>query len=88
MGAALLVWIVLGFIAGFVGNKLLNRRGESATLEIAIGIVGAIVGGLIFHRYEAPGATSLNVWNLIVPAGGAVILLTTWNVIRGSVSRA
>ena len=40
-----LAWIVLGLLAGFIGSKLVNRRGEGILLDILLGVVGALVGG-------------------------------------------
>ena len=52
-----LAWIILGVIAGFVGSKLVNRRGEGLVLDLLLGIVGAIVGGPI----APPSSASLSV---------------------------
>ena len=41
-----LSWIILGLIAGFIGSKIVNKRGEGLFLDIILGIVGAIVRGL------------------------------------------
>lgn len=46
-----LAWIVLGLIAGFIGSKLVNRRGEGILLDILLGVVGAFAGGWLFHDY-------------------------------------
>jgi uncharacterized membrane protein YeaQ/YmgE (transglycosylase-associated protein family) len=40
--------IVLGLIAGFIGSKVVNHRGEGINLDIILGIVGAVVGGWLF----------------------------------------
>ncbi len=40
-------WIILGLIAGFIGSKIVNKSGQGLFLDIALGIVGAIVGGVI-----------------------------------------
>ena len=42
---SILAWIILGVIAGFVGSKIVNRTGEGLIRDLALGIVGAIVGG-------------------------------------------
>jgi len=34
-------WIILGLVAGFIGSKLVNNRGEGIVLDILLGIVGA-----------------------------------------------
>jgi uncharacterized membrane protein YeaQ/YmgE (transglycosylase-associated protein family) len=47
----ILSWIVLGLIAGFIGGKIVNRQGQGFWLDIALGIVGAIVGGYLFSFF-------------------------------------
>ena len=37
-------WIILGLIAGFIGSKIVDRQGQGFWLDIALGIVGALVG--------------------------------------------
>jgi uncharacterized membrane protein YeaQ/YmgE (transglycosylase-associated protein family) len=41
---SIISWIVLGLIAGFIGSKLVNKTGEGFVLDIALGIVGAVMG--------------------------------------------
>jgi uncharacterized membrane protein YeaQ/YmgE (transglycosylase-associated protein family) len=41
---SIVAWVVLGLIAGFIGSKLVNKTGEGILLDIALGIVGAVVG--------------------------------------------
>ena len=43
---SIFAWIILGLISGFVASKIVDRSGEGFILDIALGIVGAIVGGL------------------------------------------
>ncbi len=40
-----LAWIVLGLLAGFIGSKIVNRRGEGIVLDVLLGVVGAVIGG-------------------------------------------
>jgi uncharacterized membrane protein YeaQ/YmgE (transglycosylase-associated protein family) len=88
MGAAIPVWIVLGAIAGLIVNKLANKRGEAASLEIVLGIVGAVIGGWLFSRFAAAAATGFNVRSILFAAVGAAVALIGWYTIRGSTSRA
>ena len=53
-------WIILGLIAGFIGGKIVNSEGQGFWLNIALGIVGAIVGGFLFDFFGASGVTGLN----------------------------
>jgi uncharacterized membrane protein YeaQ/YmgE (transglycosylase-associated protein family) len=75
-------WIVLGLIAGFIGSKLVNKRGEGLILDIVLGIVGAIVGGWLFNTLGASGVTGLNLYSLLVAVVGAVVVLVVYHAIR------
>jgi len=44
-------------------------------LNIAAGIVGAVVGGLIFNYLGSRGITGFNWWSLLVAFVGALIVL-------------
>jgi uncharacterized membrane protein YeaQ/YmgE (transglycosylase-associated protein family) len=46
-------WIILGLIAGFIGSKIVDRQGQGFWLDIALGIVGALVGGFLFDFFGA-----------------------------------
>jgi uncharacterized membrane protein YeaQ/YmgE (transglycosylase-associated protein family) len=80
---SIIAWIVLGLLAGFIGSKLVNKTGEGIVLDILLGIVGAIVGGFLFHLVGATGVTGLNLWSLLVSVIGAVVVLVCFHAIRG-----
>ena len=75
-------WIVLGLLAGFIGSKLVNKRGEGLILDILLGVVGAIVGGWLFRTFGASGVTGLNLYSLLVAVVGAVVILVVYHAIR------
>jgi uncharacterized membrane protein YeaQ/YmgE (transglycosylase-associated protein family) len=77
-----LAWIVLGLIAGFIGSKLVNRRGEGILLDILLGVVGAFAGGWLFHIFGASGVSGLNLYSLFVAVIGSVVLLVIYHLFR------
>ena len=77
-----LAWILLGLIAGFIGSKLVNRRGEGLFLDILLGIVGAIVGGWLFRLFGHPGVSGLNLYSLLVAVLGSVVCLVVYHAVR------
>jgi uncharacterized membrane protein YeaQ/YmgE (transglycosylase-associated protein family) len=79
---SLLAWIILGLIAGFIGSKIVNRRGEGPLMDIILGIVGAVLGGWIFRLLGASGVTGLNIYSIIVAIIGAVIALSVYHAIH------
>jgi len=80
---SIISWIILGVIAGFLGSKIVNKTGQGLIMDIVLGIVGAIVGGLIFSAFGATGVTGLNIWSLIVAVIGAVVVLWAYHQISG-----
>ena len=82
---SILAWIVLGLIAGFIGSKIVNKAGEGILLDIVLGIVGAVVGGLLFRTFGAHGVTGLNVYSLCVAVVGSVVLLVAYHAFRRAV---
>ncbi len=76
-------WIILGLIAGFIGSKIVNRQGQGFWLDIALGIIGALVGGFLFDMFGASGVTGLNIYSMIVAVVGAVVVLLIYNAVTG-----
>ena len=74
-------WIVLGLIAGFIGSKIVNRRGEGILLDILLGVVGAFAGGWLFHIFGAPGVSGLNLYSLFVAVIGSVVFLVLYHAV-------
>jgi uncharacterized membrane protein YeaQ/YmgE (transglycosylase-associated protein family) len=77
-----LIWIILGLIAGFIGSKIVNNKGEGLLVDILLGIVGAVVGGWIFSVFGAHGVTGLNLYSIVVAIVGAVVVLLIYHAIR------
>lgn len=76
-------WIILGLIAGFIGSKIVNKSGQGMLMDIVLGIVGAVIGGVIFNFFGAAGVTGLNIYSLIVSVIGAVVVLFLYHAISG-----
>jgi uncharacterized membrane protein YeaQ/YmgE (transglycosylase-associated protein family) len=77
----IVIWILLGLIAGFIASKVVNKTGEGALLDIVLGIVGAVVGGWLFHSFGMPGVTGLNLYSVLVAALGAILFLVVYHLI-------
>jgi uncharacterized membrane protein YeaQ/YmgE (transglycosylase-associated protein family) len=77
-------WLILGLIAGFIGSKIVNKTGQGLWLDIALGIVGAVVGGFLFSGvFGVEGITGLNVWSLIVAIIGSIVVLWGYHALAG-----
>lgn len=81
---SILSWIILGLIAGFIGSKIVNKSGQGFFLDIALGIIGAIVGGTISASLFGRGVTgAFDPMSLIIAIIGAIIVLWVYHTITG-----
>jgi uncharacterized membrane protein YeaQ/YmgE (transglycosylase-associated protein family) len=78
---SVLGWLVLGLIAGFIGSKIVNKRGEGLLLDIVLGIIGALVGGFLFTKLGATGITGFNLYSMFVAVVGAVVILIIYHAV-------
>jgi uncharacterized membrane protein YeaQ/YmgE (transglycosylase-associated protein family) len=76
-------WIILGLIAGFIASKIVDRQGSGLWLDIALGIIGALVGGFLFSLFGSTGVTGLDLWSMIVAVVGSIVVLLVYNAVTG-----
>jgi uncharacterized membrane protein YeaQ/YmgE (transglycosylase-associated protein family) len=50
---------------------------------MALGIIGALVGGFLFSFFGAEGVTGLNIWSMIVAVVGSIVVLLIYNAVTG-----
>ena len=84
---SLFVWILLGLVAGFVASHIVNHHGEGVVLDALLGVVGAIVGGWLFHVFGHVGVTGLNLHSMLVATVGAIVFLVVYHSIRRTTAR-
>lgn len=79
---SILAWIVLGLIAGFLGSKVVDNRGQGILGDIIVGVVGAFLGGFLFSVLGGSGVTGFNLYSLFVAVIGSIVLLAILNAVR------
>lgn len=78
-----IAWIVLGLIAGFIGNKIMGTGGQGLLMDIVLGIIGALVGGFIMSAVTGVGVTGFNLWSILVAILGAVVVQWGYRQLTG-----
>jgi uncharacterized membrane protein YeaQ/YmgE (transglycosylase-associated protein family) len=75
----IIVWIIVGAIAGFAASKVLTGRGMGLIWDIVVGILGAFLGGWL------AGLAGFSVANIfvevVVAFVGALILLFVFRLV-------
>ena len=81
---SILVWIVLGLIAGWLAGQFMKGGGYGVPGDIVLGIVGAILGGfltgLLLGRDMVNGFT---IESIVVAFIGAVIVIAISRAFTG-----
>jgi uncharacterized membrane protein YeaQ/YmgE (transglycosylase-associated protein family) len=78
-------WILVGFIAGLLAKLLLPGDDPGGLIvTTVIGMVGAVVGGILIGILGGAGATGFNVWSILVATLGAIILLFVYRLFAGA----
>jgi uncharacterized membrane protein YeaQ/YmgE (transglycosylase-associated protein family) len=92
---SLLIWIVLGFLAGFIAKALMpGPDGGGFILTTILGIVGAVIGGFIgnalFGGHLANDSSNLgnSLYSFIFSVVGAIIVLAIYRLVTGRSLRA
>lgn len=76
IGLGLISWIVLGLIAGIVAKMLLpGKNPGGCILTTIIGMIGAVVGGMISTFLGFGGIRSFDLRSMAIAILGAVIFL-------------
>jgi uncharacterized membrane protein YeaQ/YmgE (transglycosylase-associated protein family) len=82
----IILWIILGGVAGWIASMLMKRDSQMGAVEnIIVGIVGAVLGGFLFNVFGLPGDTGFNLWTLLVAILGSVVLLFLIGLLRRAV---
>jgi uncharacterized membrane protein YeaQ/YmgE (transglycosylase-associated protein family) len=77
-------WIILGALAGWIASMITGAR-EGGLMNIVVGIIGAIIGGLVLQLLGANPPSGFNLASLLTAILGAVILLSLVRAFRREV---
>lgn len=79
MLTAVIVWLVIGGLAGWLASLVVRGTGQGILVNIVVGIVGAVIANLIFGAGINDAITTMTfVYSVI----GAMILLVVLNLIQ------
>lgn len=84
----IIVWVVLGGLAGWLASIVTGRNNQQGCLmNIIVGVIGAFLGGLIYNLLTGQGFSFsfgafdiTNFWSFIIAVLGAILLLALVNL--------
>lgn len=75
-------WIVLGGVAGCIASLMMGEK-QGCFTNVVVGIIGALLGGLIFQALGRQSVTGFNLWSVFVATVGSGILILAFRALRG-----
>lgn len=79
----IILWIIFGALVGWIASLIMKTDGQQGSLlNIAVGIVGALLGGWIMSFLGKTGVTGFNPYSFVVALLGAVVLIAIVKALR------
>lgn len=80
---SIIAFLVLGGIAGWIASLVMGTdASQGIVANVVVGVVGALIGGLLFNAFGSAGVTGLNLYSILVATLGAVISLWVMRLVR------
>jgi len=82
---AILSWIVVGLIAGFLAGVVVKGGGYGCIGDIVVGVIGGVLGGFIASYFFHVGdpMSGINLRSILIAFAGALLLLFLLRLIGG-----
>lgn len=77
-----LAWLIVGLVAGAIAGRLVAGRGFGCLADIAVGVIGAFVGGLVVSYFVHGGVYGF-LGTTLVAVLGATIFLALLRLLSG-----
>ncbi|CAA2140715.1 MULTISPECIES: GlsB/YeaQ/YmgE family stress response membrane protein [Hyphomicrobium] len=78
---ALIVWLIIGAIAGWLAGQIMSGGGFGLVGDIIVGIIGAFIAGWLFPYLGLHLGAGI-IGEIIAAAIGAIILLFVARLVR------
>jgi len=81
MDASLVIFLLVGLVAGWLAGRLIRGGGYGLIGDLVIGVIGAVIGGYLLPKV-APMAMMAILNQIAVATIGAVILLVVLRLVK------
>lgn len=80
---AIITWIIFGAAAGWLTSLVAGTSAQQGWLaNIVVGMLGALIGGVLFNLLGGVEIIGFNLWSLFVAVIGAIIFLSTAKLLQ------
>jgi len=79
----IILWIVFGGLVGWIASMIMKTDAQQGIiLNIIVGIVGALLGGLIMNLLGFGGVGGFTLYSFLVALLGAIVLIWIVKALR------
>jgi uncharacterized membrane protein YeaQ/YmgE (transglycosylase-associated protein family) len=79
----IILWIVFGAVVGWLASLIMKTDQQQGVLfDIVVGIVGAVIGGLLAGMFGQRLVTGFNLYSFVVALFGAMIFIALIRMMR------
>jgi len=79
----IIIWLIVGGIVGWLASLIMRTDAQQGVLlNIVVGVIGAVIAGLLFGGGNINNSNPLDVTNILWSLLGAVVLLAIVNLVR------
>jgi uncharacterized membrane protein YeaQ/YmgE (transglycosylase-associated protein family) len=78
----LLMWLIVGLVAGFLASRVMRGGGYGLIGDIVVGILGALLGGWVSSLLGMGGSYGL-ICSIVIAFIGACLLLALLHAVSG-----
>ncbi len=72
----IILWIIFGALVGWIASLIMKTDAEQGPLmNIIVGIIGAVLGGILMNFLGQGGVSGFNLYSFIVALLGAIVLI-------------
>jgi uncharacterized membrane protein YeaQ/YmgE (transglycosylase-associated protein family) len=79
----IIIWLIVGGVVGWLASLVMRTDAQQGIiLNIVVGIVGAVIAGLLLGGGNINNSNPLDITNILYSLLGAIVLLAVVNLIR------
>ena len=80
----IILWLIFGGLVGWIASMIMGTNAsQGMILNIIVGMVGAVIGGVLMSWLGKSEVTGFNFYSFCVALLGAIILLGVIRLISG-----
>lgn len=81
---SILVWLLLGAVAGWIAGKIMKGKGFGTVGNIVVGIIGSFIGGWLGGKLGFSGAQTggFSIASIVTAVAGASLFLFVIKLIK------